>query len=126
MEEEERALRTMAAYIDLNPVRAGMVEDPADYRWSGYAEAMAGKARSRRGLGRIIGQMAWRQHRESGNFVELVAFEPNTWSRHGGQGPSRIFYAAPLHHRMRGFQTFSKPHPWKSFTLDVAKWVTPP
>ena len=49
VEEEERALRTMAAYIDLNPVRAGMVEDPADYRWSGYAEAMAGKARSRRG-----------------------------------------------------------------------------
>lgn len=38
VEEEERALRTMAAYIDLNPVRAGMVEDPADYRWSGYAE----------------------------------------------------------------------------------------
>ena len=59
VEEEERALRTMAAYIDLNPVRAGMVEDPADYRWSGYAEAMTGKARSRRGLVRIIGQMAW-------------------------------------------------------------------
>ncbi len=59
VEEEERALRTMAAYIDLNPVRAGMVTDPADYRWSGYAEAMAGKARSRRGLVRIIGQMAW-------------------------------------------------------------------
>ena len=33
--------------------------DPADYRWSGYAEAMAGKARSRRGLVRIIGQVAW-------------------------------------------------------------------
>jgi len=59
VEEEERALRTMAAYIDLNPVRAGMVADPADYRWSGYAGAMAGKARSRRGLVRIIGQMAW-------------------------------------------------------------------
>ena len=59
VEEEERALRTMAAYIDLNPVRAGMVADPADYRWSGYAEAMAGKARSRRGLVRVIGQMAW-------------------------------------------------------------------
>ncbi len=28
------AARTMAAYIDLNPVRAGMVMDPADYRWS--------------------------------------------------------------------------------------------
>jgi hypothetical protein len=59
IEEEERALRTIAAYIDLNPVRAGMVADAADYRWSGYAEAMAGKARSRRGLVRIIGQMAW-------------------------------------------------------------------
>jgi REP element-mobilizing transposase RayT len=59
VEEEERAIRTMAAYIDLNPVRAGMVADPADYRWSGYSEAMAGKARSRRGLVRIIGQMAW-------------------------------------------------------------------
>ena len=57
--EEERALRTMAACIDLNPVRAGMVADPADYRWGGYAKAMAGKARSRRGLLRIIGQMAW-------------------------------------------------------------------
>jgi REP element-mobilizing transposase RayT len=36
------AARTMAAYIDLNPVRAGMVEDPADYRWSSYGEAVGG------------------------------------------------------------------------------------
>ena len=66
VEEEERALRTMAAYIDLNPVRAGMVPDPADYRWSGYSEAMAGKARSRRGLVRIIGQMAWPRESAAG------------------------------------------------------------
>lgn len=52
-------LRTMAVYIDLNQVRAGMVADPADYPWTGSAEAMAGKARSRRGLVHIIGQMAW-------------------------------------------------------------------
>jgi putative transposase len=36
------AARTIAAYIDLNPVRAGMVSDPADYRWSGYGEAIGG------------------------------------------------------------------------------------
>jgi putative transposase len=36
------AARTMAAYIDLNPVRAGMVKDPADYRWSSYSEAVGG------------------------------------------------------------------------------------
>ena len=39
------ATRTMAAYIDLNPVRAGMVNDPADYRWSSYGEAVGGGAK---------------------------------------------------------------------------------
>jgi hypothetical protein len=34
------AARTMAAYIDLNPVRAGMVSDPAEYRWSSCGEAV--------------------------------------------------------------------------------------
>ena len=40
--EDGIASRTMAAYIDLNPVRAGMVMDPAEYRWSSYGEAMGG------------------------------------------------------------------------------------
>jgi hypothetical protein len=53
--ESGAAARTIAAYIDLNPVRAGMVSDPADYRWSGYGEAVGGGAKgngkkSREGL----------------------------------------------------------------------------
>lgn len=40
--ESGNAARTMAAYIDLNPVRAGMVSDPAAYRWSSYGEAVGG------------------------------------------------------------------------------------
>jgi hypothetical protein len=48
-----QALAAMAAYIDLNPVRAGLVEDPKDYRWSGYGEAVAGRRRARDGL-RVI------------------------------------------------------------------------
>jgi len=40
--EDGVACRTMAAYIDLNPVRAGMVADPAGYRWSSYGEAVGG------------------------------------------------------------------------------------
>jgi REP element-mobilizing transposase RayT len=40
--EDGVAARTMSTYIDLNPVRAGMVQDPADYRWSGYGEAVGG------------------------------------------------------------------------------------
>lgn len=43
--QEGIAAQTMAAYIDLNPLRAGMVEDPADYRWSSYGEAMGGGAK---------------------------------------------------------------------------------
>ena len=48
------ALRTMAAYIDLNPVRAGLAKASKDYRWCGYAEAVAGSKRARRGLCRVV------------------------------------------------------------------------
>jgi REP element-mobilizing transposase RayT len=47
---EGNPLQTMAAYIDLNSVRAGLVEDPKDYRFCGYADAVAGVAEARRGL----------------------------------------------------------------------------
>ena len=43
-------LQTMAVYIDLNPVRAGLVTDPKDYRFCGYAEAVAGEWRAQAGL----------------------------------------------------------------------------
>jgi REP element-mobilizing transposase RayT len=52
--EDGTAARTMAAYIDLNPVRAGICEDPADYRWSSYAEAVAGGRKARAGLVRAL------------------------------------------------------------------------
>ena len=52
--ENGTAARTMAAYIDLNPVRAGICEDPADYRWSSYAEAVAGGRKARAGLVRAL------------------------------------------------------------------------
>jgi hypothetical protein len=42
VEGKGQALRAMAAYIDLNPVRAKLCDDPKDYRWCGYAEAVAG------------------------------------------------------------------------------------
>ncbi len=47
-------LMNVAAYVDLNAVRAGMVNDPKDYRWCGYAEAVAGKAQARKGLGHLL------------------------------------------------------------------------
>ncbi len=56
--EDRVAAKTISAYIDLNPVRAGMVKDPADYCWSSYGEAIGGGAKAmgkRRGL-------AWSGH----------------------------------------------------------------
>ncbi|MFW5874519.1 MAG: transposase, partial [Verrucomicrobiota bacterium] len=41
VEGQGNPLQTMAAYIDLNPVRAGFCKDPKDYRYCGYAEAVA-------------------------------------------------------------------------------------
>lgn len=57
VEGKGSALQTMAAYIDLNPVRAGIVEDPKDYRFCGYAEAVAGVQEALRGL-----RSVWADH----------------------------------------------------------------
>ena len=56
VEGKGEALRTMATYIDLNPVRAGLVKDPKDYRWCGYAEALGGSRRAQRGLCKALGK----------------------------------------------------------------------
>jgi len=50
VEDRSRVLETVSAYIDLNAVRAGLVEDPKDYRHCGYAAAVAGDAKARAGL----------------------------------------------------------------------------
>jgi hypothetical protein len=40
----ERYVLTCYRYIELNPVRVGMVSDPADYRWSSYRRNAEGGA----------------------------------------------------------------------------------
>lgn len=54
VEVEGKILETMAAYIDLNAVRAGLVSDPKDYRFCGYGEAVAGDAKAQAGLRAIL------------------------------------------------------------------------
>ena len=44
------ALRAVAAYIDLNPVRAGLAKLPEEYRWCSYAAAVGGMRPARAGL----------------------------------------------------------------------------
>ena len=72
------AARTMAAYIDLNPVRAGMAQDPAAYRWSSYGESIGGGPKgngkkAREGLVRAcLGEQG-------------VGFEAERWDQDAGR-----------------------------------------
>ena len=52
--EEGHAARVVAGYIDLNPVRAGMVKEACGYRWSGWGEAEGGDGRAREGIGQVM------------------------------------------------------------------------
>jgi len=49
-------LATVAAYIDLNSVRAGIVKDPREWRWCGYAEALKGQGVARNGVYEFLGE----------------------------------------------------------------------
>jgi putative transposase len=59
VEDQTEALRTVAAYIDLNAVRAGPVEDPKDYRFCGYAETVGGSQWAQAGLLSFLGREDW-------------------------------------------------------------------
>ena len=48
-------LATVAAYIDLNAVRAGIVKEPKEWRWCGYAEAAAAQSLAREGIYEVLG-----------------------------------------------------------------------
>lgn len=61
VEDSPDSRRILAAYIDLNPVRANIIEDPANYRFCGYGAAMGGDMRCRRGIMRIMGMDSWEE-----------------------------------------------------------------
>jgi hypothetical protein len=71
--EDGVAAKTMAAYIDLNPVRAGMVKNPEDYRWSSYGEAIGGGAKGNGRKARAGLVRALRGHKG-------VAADPALWT----------------------------------------------
>ncbi|MEX1115040.1 MAG: transposase [Akkermansiaceae bacterium] len=71
--EDGVAAKTIAAYIDLNPVRAGLVEDPAEYRWSSYGEAIGGGTRGNGKTARAGLVRALRAHQGIGANAELWA-----------------------------------------------------
>ena len=69
--EDGVAAKTISAYIDLNPVRAGMVKDPADYRWSSYGEAIGGGSKGNGKTARAGLVRALRAHQGIGADADL-------------------------------------------------------
>jgi len=76
VEGSGQALHMVSAYIDLNPVRAGICDDPKDYRWSGYGEAVGGgkvaqaafASLMRDGVARPVGQVRQRVRNSKGDL----------------------------------------------------------
>jgi hypothetical protein len=62
---DDMPLLMMGAYIDLNPVRAGLVNDPKEYTWCSYGAAVAGNDLARDGIKELLEcydiSCAWQQ-----------------------------------------------------------------
>ena len=63
------AISVMAAYIDLNPVRAGIVAAPELYHFSGYGEAVAGSSVAMSGIRNICKIMMY-----DGTWNQVASF----------------------------------------------------
>ncbi len=77
VEDCPSALRLVAAYLALNPVRAGICSDPKNYRYSSYTEALVGNRKALEGLCEITGEHDGRTALEKfRQFVYAVGEKP--------------------------------------------------
>lgn len=84
VEDSPEVVTKVAAYIDLNPVRAGIAEDPGNYRWCGYAEALAGVEASQTGLANLYGP-GMRSFPEAFQSYRLILFGKGEGSKGTGE-----------------------------------------
>jgi len=82
--EDGYAAMVVAGYVDLNPVRAGMVGDPKEYRWSNYGAAVAGDKAARAGIARVV-QMCDTEWSERGETVADADLEHYGWRSIAGR-----------------------------------------
>ena len=74
--EDGHSAKLVAAYIDLNPVRAGLVAGPELYRWCGWAQAVAGCGIARKGIHAVVFEQ------ELGRSCPVVALaDTESWAK---------------------------------------------
>jgi hypothetical protein len=79
LKDTPEALCSVAAYIDLNPVRAGICKDPHAYSWSGYGQATRGNSRCREGLRHLIRASKGITPREMGLPPKILEGKQVNW-----------------------------------------------
>ena len=87
IEDTASCLGAVAAYIDLNPVRAGLVEDPKDYRYCSYSEAVAGNLEARGGLCRALAMKSGKA--ALSEYRKILFLMGSTTSREGQKAMDR-------------------------------------
>ncbi len=117
VEDTPHALRLVASYIALNPVRAGLCQDPKDYRFSSYAEALAGKSQA-------LGALRWMMREKTDadalaefrNFLYAIGVMPKKDGsgacldheearkvlRQGGKLPAVVLFTSKISYFTRG------------------------
>ena len=117
VEGRGNALQTVVAYIDLNPVRAGLVEDPKDYRFCGYAEAVVGDRLAGRGLVRV-----WRDRLGAHRGGEGLGSCDDSFDVAAAEGECALISGALRAHRMLIFGKGASPwtHKGKVITREQA------
>ncbi len=128
VEDTPHALRLVAAYIALNPVRAGLCWDPKDYRFSSYAEALAGNAQA---IGAL--RLMMREKTEAAamaefrNFLFAIGVMPKKDGsgacldpevarevlRNGGKLPAAILYFSRISYFTRGVVLGTREYLWE-------------
>jgi len=68
----------LSAYVDLNGVRAGLVDDPKEYRFCGYGEALGEGGAAREGLESFLAGASWEEKLAG---YRLLLFGQGSWGR---------------------------------------------
>ena len=91
--EHPGALWVMAQYIELNAVRAGIVDEAIAYRWCGAAEAVAGNTEAQQGICSIFPQSSdWAETRRVYCAMLATHLENNSAGRQGILAACRVRY----------------------------------
>lgn len=111
VENSPLALMSVAAYIDLNPLRAGIENDPGSYIWSGYGAAVNMDAKSRAGLKELVCLSRGHQPNAMKNVrVKQFAGKLSSWNE--------IAPAMAVEHEKR-----SSPENWQEVQAAYRIWL---